>query len=107
MHQFKRKTFSIGHKITSLLLLNLLFLGPILAQTASPAKSVLSADEKALAEKITVQTIKDVTTKLSADEMEGRGTMQPGGDKAANWIADRFKQLGLKPLGDSGSYLQK
>lgn len=33
--------------------------------------------------------------------------MQPGGDKAANWIADRFKQLGLKPLGDKDSYLQK
>ncbi|MET0752399.1 MAG: M28 family peptidase [Pyrinomonadaceae bacterium] len=39
--------------------------------------------------------------------MQGRGTMQPGGDKAANWIADRFQKLGLKPLGDKGSYLQK
>jgi hypothetical protein len=39
--------------------------------------------------------------------MEGRGTMQPGGDKAANWIADRFKALGLKPLGEKNSYLQK
>ena len=32
--------------------------------------------------------------------------MQPGGDKAANWIAEKFKSLGLKPLGDKGSYLQ-
>jgi hypothetical protein len=107
MYQIKRKTFSNGQKIVSALLINLLLFGQFLAQTASPAKSVLSAEELSLAEKITVQTIKDVTIALSADEMEGRGTMQAGGDKAANWIADRFKQLGLKPLGDKDSYLQK
>ncbi|MGI8641984.1 MAG: M28 family peptidase [Pyrinomonadaceae bacterium] len=73
------------------------------AQTA-PAK--LSAAETDLAAKIRVETIKEITAKLSADEMEGRGTMQAGGDKAANWIADRFKQLGMKPLGDKGSFLQ-
>lgn len=39
--------------------------------------------------------------------MEGRGTGQPGGEKAANWIAEKFKALGMKPLGDKGSYLQK
>lgn len=73
-------------------------------QTA-PAK--LSSAEKDLAEKIRVETIKEITAKLSSDEMEGRGTMQSGGEKAANWIAERFQKLGLKPLGDKGSYLQK
>jgi hypothetical protein len=107
MYPCKNKTFSTVQKTVVVLLINLLLFGQILAQTAAPAKSVLSAGEKSLAEKITVQTIKDITTRLSADEMEGRGTMQPGGDKAAQWIADRFKQLGLKPLGDTGSYLQK
>jgi Peptidase family M28 len=38
--------------------------------------------------------------------MEGRGTAQPGGERAAKYIADRFAKLGLKPLGDAGSYLQ-
>lgn len=103
----QNKFFLFGQKIAIVLLINLLVFGQILAQTTAPAKSVLSAEEKSLAEKITVQTIKDVTTTLSADDMQGRGTMQPGGDKAANWIADRFKQLGLKPLGDKDSYLQK
>lgn len=103
----QNKFFLFGQKIAIVLLINLLVFGQILAQTTAPAKSVLSAEEKSLAEKITVQTIKDVTTVLSADDMQGRGTMQPGGDKAANWIADRFKQLGLKPLGDKDSYLQK
>ncbi|MGD9562355.1 MAG: M20/M25/M40 family metallo-hydrolase [Pyrinomonadaceae bacterium] len=79
------------------------------AQTAAPAAvgPALSPVEAELAEKITVQSIKDMAAALAAPEMEGRGTGQPGGDKAANWIADRLKSYGLKPLGDKGSYLQK
>jgi hypothetical protein len=38
--------------------------------------------------------------------MQGRGTGQPGGDKAAAYLADRFAKLGLKPLGDKNTYLQ-
>jgi Zn-dependent M28 family amino/carboxypeptidase len=38
--------------------------------------------------------------------MQGRGTAQPGGDKAARYIADAMARLGLKPLGDAGTYLQ-
>ncbi len=87
------------------LLVSLLLLGQTFAQTAAPAK--LSTTENQLAEKISVETIKAVTAALSAEDMQGRGTMQPGGDKAANYIADRFAKLGLKPLGDKGSYLQK
>lgn len=78
-----------------------LLVGQSFAQTA------LSASEKVIAGNITIATIKEVTAALSADDMAGRGTMQAGGDMAANWIADRFKNLGLKPLGDKGSYLQK
>ncbi len=71
------------------------------------AQSALSAAEKEIVENITIASIKEATAALSAEDMQGRGTMQPGGDKAANWIADRFQKLGLKPLGDKGSYLQK
>ncbi|MCD9189159.1 MAG: M20/M25/M40 family metallo-hydrolase [Pyrinomonadaceae bacterium] len=77
------------------------------AQTAVQTKSALSATETELTEKITIASIKEATSTLSAPDMEGRGTMQRGGDKAANWIAARFQSLGLKPLGDKGSYLQK
>ena len=92
-------------KLMSAFVVSLLLFGQTFAQTAAMAS--LSGAEKEIADKITVATIKEYTTALSAPEMEGRGTMQPGGDKAANWIADRFKQLGLKPLGDKSSYLQK
>jgi hypothetical protein len=77
-----------------------------LGQAAAPSAK-LSGVEADIAEKITVASIKDMTGALAAPDMEGRGTGQPGGDKAANWIADRFKSIGLKPLGDKGSYLQK
>jgi hypothetical protein len=76
-------------------------------QSAEPAAAGLSAVEREIADKITVASIKEMTTALAAPEMEGRGTGQPGGDRAANWIAERYKALGLKPLGDKGSYLQK
>jgi Zn-dependent M28 family amino/carboxypeptidase len=88
-------------KVLSALMLTTLLFGQSFAQTT------LSATEKELADKINIATIKEATTALAADDMQGRGTMQPGGDKAANWIADRFQKLGLKPLGDKGSYLQK
>ena len=77
------------------------------SQSAAPAASrPLSATEQQLVDNLSVATIKDVVNALAADEMQGRGTAQPGGDKAAAYIADRFKKLGLKPLGANTSYLQ-
>lgn len=78
-----------------------------LGQAPMPVRSGLDAAEVDLTENITVESIRSSTATLSSPEMEGRGTGQPGGEKAANWIADKFKSLGLKPLGDKESYLQK
>jgi hypothetical protein len=44
---------------------------------------------------------------LSHDLLEGRGTGQRGGDLAAEYIGTQFALDGLKPAGDSGTYLQK
>lgn len=73
--------------------------------TAQPANR-LSDSERKFVKGISLEEIKKYTTVLSSDAMEGRGTMQPGGDKAARWIADQMKAFGLKPLGDNGTYLQ-
>jgi hypothetical protein len=62
--------------------------------------------EQKLTGSLKVETIREVVIALSADEMEGRGTAQPGGDKAANYIADRVQKLGLKPMGEKNSYFQ-
>jgi len=73
------------------------------ARTAAPT---LTAVEKKAVGRIKLETIRDVTTELSSPAFEGRGTGQPGADKAAQYIADRFAKLGLKPLGDNNTYLQ-
>jgi hypothetical protein len=76
-------------------------------QAAVPAvTTALSTVEREAVANVRVETIRDVVTALSADDMQGRGTGQPGGDKAAVYLADRFQKLGLKPLGNNGSYFQ-
>ena len=74
--------------------------------TAPVTTKALSATERQLVENINVATIKETVNALAADDMQGRGTAQPGGDKAAAYLADRFAKLGLKPLGDNNTYLQ-
>ncbi len=44
---------------------------------------------------------------LASDELEGRESGTQGNEKAAEYIADQFRQYGLRPAGDNGSYLQK
>src|SRR5215211_4027560 len=76
------------------------------SQTAPATTRSLSATEQQLVESISVESIKATVNALAADEMQGRGTGQPGGDKAAAYLADRFLKLGLKPLGEKNTYLQ-
>jgi len=54
----------------------------------------------------TSQEFLDYVKYLASDELKGRGDGTPELDKAAEYIADHFRQLGLKPAGDSGTYLQ-
>lgn len=97
------------HKPLALLLAILLVASNALGWTQSAAPAIaraLSAEEQKLVDSISIASIKETVNALAADEMQGRGTGQPGGDKAAAYIADRFAKLGLKPLGDKNSYLQ-
>lgn len=87
----------------------LLLLSTVFAQqptTSIVASPTLNVEELALAGRVRIETIKEITSDLSAAEMQGRGTMQSGGDRAATYIADRFAKLGLKPLGNKDSFLQ-
>jgi hypothetical protein len=70
------------------------------------AAATLSSAERKAAGRVKLETIREVTSTLSSKEFEGRGTGQPGADKAARYLADRFAKLGLKPGGENGTYLQ-
>jgi hypothetical protein len=97
------------HKSLALLLAILLVTSTAFGwtQSAAPASTrAISADEQKLVDNITIASLKETVNALAADEMQGRGTAQPGGDKAAAYLADRFAKLGLKPLGDKNTYLQ-
>ena len=60
----------------------------------APVKSSLSLD-----------TLKQVTEKLSSDEFEGRAPATPGEEKTVAYLIERFKAAGLQP-GNNGSWTQ-
>ncbi|MBI2900991.1 MAG: M20/M25/M40 family metallo-hydrolase [Planctomycetes bacterium] len=56
-------------------------------------------------ESIRADDLKAHVQALASDEMGGRNAGTPEGEKAAQYVAERFKEYGLRPLAD-GTYLQ-
>jgi len=71
------------------------------------ASAHLPAAAIAAMQKINSERIRAQVRFLASDFLEGRGTGQRGGDLAAEYIATQFALEGLKPAGDSGTYMQK
>lgn len=55
---------------------------------------------------ITKDYVDHLIKTLAGDEMQGRRTFTPGIDKAATFIENEFKQIGLKPLDGATGYRQ-
>jgi hypothetical protein len=53
---------------------------------------------------IGVAEVRRLESALADDSMEGRLTGAPGGARAARYIANEMKSIGLSPAGDSGFY---
>lgn len=111
MKMLTRKQESIPAFLATLLCLALFSSGSAWQSSATAtaktkAAPALAPVERKASERIKLETIREVTAKLSSPEFEGRGTAQPGGDRAAQYLADRFKTLGLQPAGENGTYLQ-
>lgn len=68
--------------------------------------STLTPTESEAVKRVTSAIVRRVTTELSSEKMQGRGTAQAGGATAADYLAGEFSKLNLKPLGDGGTYLQ-
>jgi Zn-dependent M28 family amino/carboxypeptidase len=56
--------------------------------------------------KVTSAELNGWITYLASDEMRGRANGSPEMKKASEWIADKFKEYGLKPILSDGSYIQ-
>lgn len=56
--------------------------------------------------KVDGSIIKGYITHLASDQQLGRRTLTPGYERMADWAAAQFKQWGLKPAGENGTYFQ-
>ena len=82
------------------------FLLVMISVFAAHAQSNLPAAAQKAMNGIDAEKIRATVKYLADDKLEGRGTGQKGGDMAADWIAGQFKNYGLAPAGDSGTYFQ-
>ena len=75
-------------------------------RTAHAAAATLPADRTNGAQAVTVAMCKQWLGTLASPAFEGRGTGQPGYQKAADFVAAHFRSLGLVARDDQGSYFQ-
>ena len=61
----------------------------------------------AAAQTITAEDMYARIAFLASDELRGRNTPSPGLERAAEYIAQHFRELGLEPAGDVGGYVQR
>ncbi|HEY9139083.1 MAG TPA: M28 family metallopeptidase [Terriglobus sp.] len=82
---------------------SLLIVPSLVAQTNLTLPDAAQQEEKSIDPEKLRQHVKT----LASDEFEGRGPGQPGGEKAARYIAAAFKAAGLEPAGDHGTFFQQ
>jgi peptidase M28-like protein len=80
-------------------------LAALLVLGAVPAAAAQSSATKLAAATITTADVRRRILIIADDSMGGRNTPSPGLTKTANYIAGEFKRLGLRPGGDSGTFL--
>lgn len=80
----------------------LVLVGSVLAAQAPP----LPSDRASGAAAVNVEQCMEWLGTLASPEFEGRGTGQEGFKKAAEFVRDRFAELGLTPAGDQETYFQ-
>ena len=56
---------------------------------------------------VTMEQLKEHIRFLASDSLQGRKTGTVGNIEAAMYLAGYFKEYGLTPAGDNGTYLQK
>ena len=97
---------------------NLLALGCLLAALPAAAQTPVKVKVKTKTGSTTTKTVgvpvatvsaatvARVVRALAADDMQGRGTGQPGGLRAAQFLAAEFQRIGLQPLPGAAGFEQ-
>jgi hypothetical protein len=76
----------------------------LLAAGLSASTLIAAAQTKTT---VSAATVRRVLTTLAADDMQGRGTGQPGQEKAAYFLAGEFRRIGLQPLPGQSNFMQE
>ena len=77
-------------------------------QVKEPSKiKLLNDSSNVYAESILQEDLKEVLYTLASDAYEGRFTGEPGQKKAAQFITDYYKTLGITAANSDGNYLQE
>jgi hypothetical protein len=82
------------------------FVLPAIASAQNPKTQPVTRKPQPTTAAITAADLKTRLYIYAADSMEGRETGTRGHLKATNYIAEQLKALGLKPMGDNGTYFQ-
>lgn len=95
-------------KRQSLLLAVVFAFSALSAQMTGPLQRLTtpSAQVKELAATITAEDLRRHLTVLSADDMEGRETGEPGQKRAAAYLKGEMQRLGLPTIGEDDGYFQ-
>src|SRR5690242_12046185 len=78
-------------KSAPFILVTLVTVAPLMAQTATSPRA---------------QRVADDVRFLASDSLMGRKTCQPGNETAAAWLARSLRGTGAQPYGDNGSYAE-
>jgi hypothetical protein len=73
----------------------------------APAPAQTVAGTRAAAALITAESVRAHVHFLASDEMRGRDTPSPELERAAEYLADQFREYGLRPAGENGTYFQR
>ena len=80
--------------------------GPLLVAALAVAVPALVAQQVADRDPA-AERVRAHMTFLASDHLEGREAGSRGYDIAADYVASQFRQLGLTPAGDNGTYFQR
>ncbi len=80
--------------------------GNLSAQSKPKSKAAAAPAAGPTSIKVDGKIIKGYIGYMAAPDKEGRKSLTPGFERTAEWAAAKFKEWGLKPAGNNGTYLQ-
>jgi hypothetical protein len=79
----------------------------LLLGAGSIAQPKIPASVRKAMDAIDTNKVREHITYLASDELRGRQPGTEGYAKAMDYVVNQFKMLGVKPIGENGTYLQK